>query len=101
MRFLGRFFRRPTSIAGLSPRSPFLKALDAGPIEVHHTILGDRGRRNSPNSSDGVVPYSSAHLATAESELIVPSDHSSVRHPAAIAEKWRILRELQPDRAIF
>ncbi len=94
--------RPPTSIAGLSPRSPFLRALDARPIEVpHHTILGDRGRRNSPNSSDGVVPYSSAHLATAESELVVPSDHGSFRHPAAIAEMRRILRELQTDRALY
>jgi len=86
--------RPPTSIAGLSPRSPFLRALNQRPIEVpHHTILGDRGRGNSPNSSDGVVPYSSAHLATAESELIVPSDHGSFRHLAAIAEMRRILRQ--------
>jgi len=86
--------RPPTSIAGLSPRSPFLKALNERPIKVpHHTILGDRGRGGSPNSSDGVVPYASAHLATAESELIVPSDHGSFRHPAAIAEMRRILRE--------
>ena len=86
--------RPPTSIAGLSPRSPFLRALNARPITVpHHTILGDRGRGNSPNSSDGVVPYSSAHLATAESELVVPSDHGSFRHPAAIAEMRRILFE--------
>jgi len=86
--------RAPTSIAGLSPRSPFLRALNQRPIEVpHHTILGDRGRGDSPNSSDGVVPYSSAHLATAESELVVPSDHGSFRHPAAIAELRRILRE--------
>ncbi|MEI8311736.1 MAG: alpha/beta fold hydrolase, partial [Verrucomicrobiota bacterium] len=86
--------RPPTSIAGLSPRSPFLRALNARPIDVpHHTILGDRGRRNSPNSSDGVVPYSSGHLDTAESELVVPSDHGSFRHPAAIAEMRRILHE--------
>ena len=86
--------RPPTSIAGLSPRSPFLRALNARPIEVpHHTVLGDRGRGDSPNSSDGVVPYSSAHLATAESELVVPSGHGSFRHPAAIAEMRRILHE--------
>jgi pimeloyl-ACP methyl ester carboxylesterase len=86
--------RPPTSIAGLSPRSPFLRALNQRPIEVpHHTIIGDRGRGDSPNSSDGVVRYSSAHLATAESELVVPSDHGSFRHPAAIAEMRRILHE--------
>ena len=84
----------PTSICGLSPHSPFLQALDQRPIEVpHHSILGDRGRGDSPRSSDGVVPYQSAHLATAESELIVPSGHSAASHPATIAELKRILHE--------
>ena len=96
--------RPPTSIAGLSPRSPFLRALNARPINVpHHTILGDRGRGDSPNSSDGVVPYTSAHLSTAESELVVPSDHGSFRHPAALSEMRRILREhlLNPELGAF
>ena len=85
--------RPPTSIEGLSPRSPFLQALNRRPITVpHHSILGDRGRGDSPNSSDGVVPYSSAHLATAESELIVPAGHGAFNHPKAIAEINRILR---------
>lgn len=84
--------RPPTSIAGLSPQSAFLRALNQRPIEApHHTILGDRGRGDSPNSSDGVVPYSSAHLATAKSELIVPAGHGAFRHPTAIAEMRRIL----------
>ena len=86
--------RPPTSIRGLSPKSPFLQALNQRPIEApHHTIIGDRGRGDSPNSSDGVVPYSSAHLATAESELIIPAGHGAFRHPMAIAEIERILRE--------
>jgi len=86
--------RPPTSIAGLSPHSPFLQGLNQRPIPVpHHTILGDRGRGNSPRSSDGVVPYSSGHLDTAESEIIVPTGHGSFRHPAAIAELRRILQE--------
>ena len=86
--------RPPTSITGLSPRSPFLRALNKRPIEApHHTILGDRGRGDSPNSSDGVVPYSSAHLATAESQLIVPAGHGAFRHPMAIEEMRRVLRK--------
>jgi hypothetical protein len=32
-------------------------------------------------------------LATAESELIVPAGHGAFRHPMAIAEIERILRE--------
>ena len=86
--------RLPTSICGLSPRSRFLQALDQRPIEVpHNSIIGDRGRGDSPNSSDGVVSYESAHLATAESELIVPSGHGAFSHPAAIAELKRILHQ--------
>ncbi len=85
--------RPPNSIRGLSPNSPFLKALDQRPIKApHHTILGDRGRGNSPNSSDGVVPYSSSHLATAESEVVVPAGHGGFRHPIALTEIDRILR---------
>ncbi len=84
--------RPPTSICGLSPRSPFLEALNRRPIEVpHHSILGDRGRGDSPNSSDGVVRYESAHLETAESELIVPAGHGAYGHPSAILEMKRIL----------
>jgi pimeloyl-ACP methyl ester carboxylesterase len=86
--------RAPTSICGLSPRSQFLLALNRRPIEApHHSIIGDRGRGDSPNSSDGVVPYRSAHLPTAESELIVPCGHGAVAHPATIAELKRILHQ--------
>ncbi len=88
------FRRPPTSISGLSPRSPFLRSLNKRPIGApHHTILGDRGRGNSPKSSDGIVRYSSAHLATAESERIIPDGHGAFRHPQAIAEMQRILHE--------
>jgi hypothetical protein len=86
----------PTSIQGLSPRSPFLKALDQRPPAVpHHTVLGDRGRGDSPNSSDGVVPYSSAHLDSAKSEVIAPGGHGSFSDPASIRELERILLENQ------
>ncbi len=86
--------RMPTSIQGLSPRSPFLQALDRRPPSVpHHTVLGDRGRGDSPNSSDGVVPYASAHLASAQSEVIAPGGHGSFSDPKAIRELERILLE--------
>jgi hypothetical protein len=54
--------------------------------------MGDRGRGNTPNSSDGVVPYWSSHLDGAESELIVPSDHLALRNAEAIKEVERILK---------
>jgi hypothetical protein len=57
----------------------------------YHTIVGDRGRGDTPNSSDGVVPYWSSHLDGATSELVVPSHHSAHQNPQAIVEVRRIL----------
>ena len=96
----------PTSIQGLSPNSPLLHALDRLPIQaVHHSIIGDRGRGDTPNSSDGVVPYSSSHLASAQSEKIVPTGHEAMDSPQAVEEIRRILlmnlgiRENRPSTA--
>jgi transposase InsO family protein len=58
----------------------------------YHSIMGDRGRGDTPNSSDGVVPYWSSHLQGARSELVVPSDHGAQYNPQAIAEVSRILK---------
>jgi pimeloyl-ACP methyl ester carboxylesterase len=97
---LGKFIipggrgRMPTSIQGLSPDSPFLAMLNKrAPGVPHNTVLGDRGRGDSPNSSDGVVPYSSAHLGSAQTEAIVPGGHGSFSHPKAVRELERILIE--------
>ena len=82
----------PTSIQGLSPNSPLLRALAQLPIQVpHHSIIGDRGRGDTPNSSDGVVPYWSSHLASAQSETIVPTGHEAMADPGAVEEIRRIL----------
>jgi hypothetical protein len=82
----------PTSIQGLSPNSPLLHALDRLPIEApHHSIIGDRGRGDTPKSSDGVVPYRSSHLSSADSEKIVPSGHEAMADPRAVEEIRRIL----------
>jgi pimeloyl-ACP methyl ester carboxylesterase len=82
----------PTSIQGLSPNSPLLHALDRLPMQaVHHSIIGDRGRGDTPNSSDGVVPYSSSHVASAQSEKIVPTGHDAMDSPQADEEVRRIL----------
>ena len=73
----------------------FLHAMNSIPMTPgvpYNTIIGDRGRRDSPNSSDGVVPYWSSHMKGAESEHIVPSDHSAHQNPKAIAEVLRILK---------
>lgn len=86
--------RIPTSIDTLSPRNRFVKEINKLPTTPgipFHTIEGDRGRGDAPNSSDGVVPYWSSHMNGAISELIVPSNHSAPRNAQAIAEVRRIL----------
>jgi pimeloyl-ACP methyl ester carboxylesterase len=102
----GRRTILPISIQGLSPSSPLLRALDRLPIEApHHSIIGDRGRSDTPNSSDGVVPYWSSHLSSAESEKIVPTGHEAMEDPRAVEEIRRILlinlgiRENRPSAA--
>jgi hypothetical protein len=78
----------------LAPNNRFVKAINTIPITPgipYHTIMGDRGKGNAPNSSDGVVPYWSSHMNGAKSELIVPSGHPAHQNPQAIAEVRRIL----------
>ena len=83
----------PNSVSGLSPRNPTLKVLDSVPIEVpYHSIIGDQGKGNSPNSSDGIVQYWSSSLKAAESEKIVPGPHSACELPETLTELKRILR---------
>lgn len=83
------------SVDNLSPRHPLLAGIDKRPITVpHHSIIGNRGRSGPlETSSDGVVPFTSAHLDTALSEKIVPAPHSLVQHPDVAAEIVRILHE--------
>jgi hypothetical protein len=57
----------------------------------YHSIIGDRGRGDSPNSTDGVVPYWSSHLEGARSEKIVPTGHGSLNNRQTIDEIHRIL----------
>jgi hypothetical protein len=57
-----------------------------------HSIIGDRGRGDTPDSSDGVVPYWSSHLDGARSERIVPSGHPAHQNKQGMEEVDRILR---------
>jgi hypothetical protein len=84
--------RLPNSVSGLSPTNPAYKVLDSAPITAHHhSIIGDRGKGDTPNSSDGVVEYWSSHLKSAKSEKIVPGPHGSCELPETITELRRIL----------
>jgi len=87
--------RMPNSVDTLEPNDRFVLAVNKLPLAPripYHSIIGDRGRGDTPNSSDGVVPYSSSHLDGAQSELIVPSDHLALRNAEAIKEVQRILK---------
>jgi pimeloyl-ACP methyl ester carboxylesterase len=82
-----------TSIGTLSPLNPLTQALGEQPLPAIpcHSVIGDRGRADSPDSSDGVVPYWSSHLGGVVSEKIVPAGHSVQQHPDTNAEIKRIL----------
>lgn len=86
--------RFPDSVDTLSTDNDFVLALHKVPLTSgipYHTICGDRGKGDAPNSSDGLVPYWSSHLPDALSEKIVPSHHPAHQHPMAIEEVHRIL----------
>jgi len=85
----------PNSVDTMAPNNRFVMGINTIPITSgipYHSIIGDRGRGDSPNSSDGVVPYWSSHLDGARSEFIAPCDHGSPKNPQAIAEVHRILK---------
>jgi pimeloyl-ACP methyl ester carboxylesterase len=85
--------RLPNSVWGLKPTNPAFPVVNEPPISVpYHSIIGDRGKGDCPNCTDGVVAYWSSHLDGAKSEVIVPGPHGSCELPQTIAELDRILR---------
>lgn len=87
--------KKITSVQSLRPDSPIVLAMKEAPYKegvVYHSIIGDQGKGDTPDSSDGVVEYWSSHQPGAASELIVPTDHGSYKDPNAIEELKRILR---------
>ncbi|MGB6221691.1 esterase/lipase family protein [Haloferula sp.] len=86
--------RAPNSIDTLAPNNRFVRAINQYPISPrvpYHSVMGDRGKGDTPNSSDGIVAYWSSHLEGAASEKIVPSHHGSHQIPEGIEEARRIL----------
>jgi hypothetical protein len=65
--------------------------VSAPQAKPYHSIVGDRGRGDTPNSSDGAVAYWSSHLTGAKSELIVPGPHGSFALTQTVSELKRIL----------
>lgn len=92
--FRDLFVAPANSIVFLRADSPLLKSILNLPRRQSvplHSIIGDRGRGDTPDSSDGVVPYWSSHLPEAVSEKIVPSGHGANSDPDGIRELRRIL----------
>ena len=90
-----------SSLDSLTPRDPLIAALRDLPIHAGvgvHSVVGNRGRPEPlERSSDGVVPYTSSHLAQAQSEVVVPAGHSgTLKRPETAAEIDRILRASGP-----
>jgi pimeloyl-ACP methyl ester carboxylesterase len=90
------FRQAPTGLDLLRDTSPYLRAtskLSIVPGVAYHSIIARRDAEGPlEKSSDGLVPYQSAHLAGAVSELVVVSGHSVQEKPQAILEIRRILR---------
>jgi len=85
--------RLPTSVGGLKPTNPAFPVINSAQMTVpYHSIIGDRGKGDSPHSTDGVVAYWSSHLDGAKSETIVPGSHGSCALPQTISELDRILK---------
>ncbi len=87
----------PNSIENLSDKNLFMQQTASIPISdrvTYHSVIGQQSLKVAlADSSDGIVPYSSAHLAGAASEKIVNSGHSVQETPDAILEIRRILRD--------
>lgn len=60
---------------------------------IYHSIMGNITDSSDPNiMTDGIVPYTSAHLDGAASEKIIKGGHSIQETPEAVLELRRILR---------
>ncbi len=84
----------PSAVDNMSPRHPFIRALQAIPVApLHHGPLDHHRRGNEgavEEGNDGVVEYRSAHIGGVESELVVqPSSHSTQGNPRTIEEVRR------------
>ncbi len=91
-----RIVQEFTSIGQLSPNSAPIKGVQhVYPREgvPAHSIIGDRGRNDTPHSSDGVVKYDSSHLTWTVSEKIVPSSHNVQDARETARERDRLRKE--------
>ncbi len=88
-------WRVPSAVDNMTPRHPFIRALEPMPIApgiaAHSIVAVDGLPPYGEKSGDGVVKYLSAHRTDCDSEFVVQSPHSCQSNPATIAEVRRIL----------
>ena len=92
--------RTSGSIDNMSPGNRFLEKLVSTPVVERvktHSIIAVDGKvdledeSSLGDASDGVVKFRSAKITGVDSELLVPSGHSCLKHPWTIGELRRIL----------
>ena len=79
----------------INPESRVIQALQRIPIDAnvpHHSIVLQLKHPTSHGRGDGLVPYYSAHLDSATSEVLVRGFHVQVGEPGVTNELRRILR---------
>jgi pimeloyl-ACP methyl ester carboxylesterase len=96
--FFKEGFRKglPTSIEELEWEAPFLRRLSDLPISStvkFHSIIPVRPDRLYAERTDGLVSYASAHLDSANSEVVISAGHLCQDHPDVIREIRRVLVE--------
>ncbi len=100
----------PTSVDALSPASPVFPVMLAShhlPSVKNHNVIGRIQTDRVVNyliggEGDGLVTVQSAHIDDAESEIVVPAEHSNLhRHPRTVLEVRRILMEHLDDLRAF
>ena len=85
----------PSAVDNMSPNHHFIRALQVIPIApavTVNSIVAVDGDGPIETGDDGVVKYTSAHLDSVESEVVVRSPHSTQGRPETIEEVRRILR---------
>ena len=83
------------SISTLSPRHPLFQALNTCPMKAPcHSIIGNLGSKKPlPETTDGVVPYTSSHLDEAKTETVVPHWHGCVEFEDCAEQVANIVRD--------
>ena len=83
------------SLNNLRPSSQVIRGLRAIPLDPsvpHHSIILQMKHPTPHGRGDGLVPYDSAHLDSAQSEVIVQGTHLDQDSPGVTDELRRILR---------